>query len=197
MSALMKIIEGIFKQANEKVDEILTEARQKAAEILKKGEADRAERERRIDETTERECREIAYRAQSADRQNRRRALLETRSQAINEVIAGAKEKLLNLPDKEYFDFLLSLFAKNAQPGDGIIRLAPADHAKIPDGFLERCRQVFPDYTLELGEDLDSICRGFVIEYGKIYQDCSIDSIFEAEEQAMRDRAYEVLSADV
>jgi len=137
MSALDKIIAGIFEQAGAEADGILNEARQRAAEILERGEAARAEQRRQLEEVSERECQELAKRAESADRQNRRLALLETRNQALDEVIAEAKARL--------------------------------------------------------AEGADQTCFNMVWQ-GDILLNNSIDAIFEAENQTLRDRAYEALT---
>ncbi|HHW45327.1 MAG TPA: hypothetical protein GXX17_00260 [Clostridiales bacterium] len=196
MSGLDKIIAAILEEAKAQADRIICEANQKAAEILEKGQAEREEWKRRFDETTEQECLEMINQAKSLSRQERRRALLGARGQVIDEIIAEAKAKIESLPDKEYFDLLLRLFEKNALPQDGVIRFAPADYKRIPDDFLERCKQVFPGNTLRLTGDMESIRNGFVIEYGDILQNCSIDSIFESERQMLRDKVNEVLTSE-
>jgi len=139
MSALDKIIEGISRQAGEKADGILNEANQKAAEILENGKSDRAKLEQQTENTLNRECGEIEKRAQSADRLNRKLALLETRNQVIGEVIAEARAKLTDEADYERFN---------------------------------------------------------IVWQGDILLNNSIDAIFEAEEQTLRDRAYSVLTAE-
>ena len=196
MGALENIVAEILRQAGEQADAVINEAGEQAAAILERGRADREEWQRQFDETAEQEYREIAKQAESADRQARRQALLKERSRVIDEVIAGAKAKILDMPDKEYFDLLFRLYEKNALPLDGVIRFAPADFARITDGFLERCKQVFPDKTLELYGDMDSISRGFVIEYGNILQNCSIDGVFDSEGQTLRDKVHEALISD-
>ena len=196
MSALDRIIEGILEQANAKADGILAEANKLAAEILENGESDRAEQEALFEEAANRECREIADRASSADRQNRRRALLQIRNKAVDEVISEAKAKIAGMPEKEYFDFMFRLFEKNFQQVDGVIRFASTDFNRIPEGFLNRCKQLAPGHALELSEDTGGVGQGFVVQYGDIFQNCSLDSVFEAAEQELRDMAYAVLAGD-
>lgn len=195
MSGLDKIIAEILADAKAQADRILSESAEKAAEILEQGRAEREQWKHRFEEATEQECRELVSQADSAARQERRRALLKARGQVIDEIIAEAKAKIEALPDEEYFDLLFRLFEKNAQPLDGVIRFAPADYARLPEGFLERCRQVRPGYHLELAGDMESIRNGFVIEYGNILQNCSIDSIFESERQLLRDKVNEILTS--
>ncbi|MCL2434319.1 MAG: V-type ATP synthase subunit E [Clostridia bacterium] len=196
MSALDRIIADIARQAREKADGILEEAGQRAAEIRALGEASCADKQREFDDATERECAQIKSRAESAHRQSRRRALLQAHHEVIDEVIAEAKAVILGLPEGDYFEFLFRLFEKSAQPKDGVIRFAPADATRLPDGFLARCGRVFPDNTLELLENADGIERGFIIEYGPVLQNCSVEGIFEAQGQTLREKAYEILDKD-
>ena len=196
MSTLDRITEEILAQANAQADKILTAANRKAAEILAKGKSEREERERLLREASEQEYRDIARRAESAGRQARRRALLQARNLAVDEAVGEAKANILALPDGTYFDLLFGLFRKNAQPRDGVVRFAPADRARLPGDFVGRCGQVFPECALTLGEDMCGIANGFVVEYGDILQNCSIDGIFESEGQALRDAAWQALTTD-
>ena len=196
MNALNKIIEEILKQADLQAGEILGESRRRADAILEEGRASRTEWDQRLEESTAQECQEIVMRAESADRQNRRRALLEIHNQVVGGVIAEARTKIINLSDQEYFDFMFRLFRKNAQPLDGVIYFAPADYAKIPDGFLGRCKQIFPEHNLQISRGADNLRHGFIIQYGDTIQNCSIDDIFESEQQALRDKIYKILTAD-
>ncbi|MCL1796393.1 MAG: V-type ATP synthase subunit E [Clostridia bacterium] len=196
MSALARVLDGITKKASEQADGILREAAQKAEEIRSKGEVERRSLGKRMEDAASRERGEVLSRARSADRQNRRRALLETRARAVSDVLCEAKEKLINLPDADYCDFLLRLFEKYAQPRDGIIRVGGADCARISDEFLDRCKRIYPGHALALFGEPSGTGHGFVIEYGNIVQNCMIDSIFESEAQALCDRAYEVLTTD-
>ena len=139
MSALDKIIEEILIQAGAEADGILHEAHQKAAAILEQGGADREEWKRKFDEIAEQEYREITNRAESVNRQSRRRALLEARNQVIDEVMTEAKATLVAQAEPERFK---------------------------------------------------------IVAQGNILLNNSIEAIFEAEWQPLRDKAYEVLTAD-
>ena len=137
MSALEKIIEGIMAQARAQADQILAGAGQSAGEIRAQGQAERDAYQRRFEESIEPECLEIANRAQSTDRQNRRLALLAVRNQVLGEVLAEAKAKL----------------AQQAGPG-----------------------------------------RFQVVQQGDILLNNSLDAVFEAGGQLLRDKAYEALT---
>ena len=193
MDALNGITDGIMLEAKKSSDEIIGEANRKAAQIKAKAEEDRAVLKKKLDEESAKDFREISRRADSANRQKRRQALLGARNKVINEVVAQAKAELTALPDKEYFDLMFRIFEKNACASDGILCFAPSDRKRIPGDFIRRCRALYPDNSLELSEDDENIRNGFVIKYGDIIQNCSLDGIFEANNQLFRDKANEVV----
>jgi len=108
---------------------------------LKKGQADREEWKRHFEEAAEQERLEIVKQAESADRQSRRRALLEVRNQIIDEVIYEAREKLMG----------------------GV-------HA-----YKDRFK---------------------IVQEGNILLNNSIDAIFEAQRQTLRDKVNTILTAE-
>lgn len=197
MDGLDRIIDEIIREARAQADEILRTANEEAAQILAKGHGEDEKLKQQIEETKAQACSAVAELAAAADRQARRRALLKVRNQMIDDIIAEAKSTIENLPANKYFELLFQLYEKNAQPKDGSICFAPVDYIRIPEGFIERCNQVFPGNTLELFEgtppDMEDIPNGFMIRYGNILQNCSIDSIFECNEQSFRDKVNDCL----
>ena len=140
MSGLDKITDEIINQAKTQAGEIIEQAKKQAGEIQEKETAKRIEWEKKFNSDSEAELRGILQRADSKNRQSRRMALLETRNQVIDEVIAEAKTKLT----EQY-------------------------------GNEERFK---------------------IIREGNILLNNSIEAVFESEMQTLRDKAYEVLSAD-
>ena len=197
MNTIHTILDSINGQATARADSVLAEARQRAEEILNKGAADRDAWKRQADETAARECQEILERAEASDQRIRQRSLLETSAQVVDEVIAETKAKIAALDYDAYFDFLFRLYQKSALPRDGVIRFPAADFDRIPEGFLERCKQVFPDNALSIASDGAAVGNGFLVDYGNIVQNCLVEDIFDAERQTLRDRAYEALTASV
>ena len=138
MNALDKIVAEILSQAGSRADAILRGAEEEAAAIREKASAERERLKKQSADDSERECRDILNRAESADRQARRRALLETRNLVIDEVLAEAKAALA---------------------------------AETGGGFFT------------------------TVEQGNIIYDNSMEAVFEAERQALRDIAHEALTA--
>ncbi|MCL2105996.1 MAG: hypothetical protein FWH26_02900 [Oscillospiraceae bacterium] len=137
MSALDKIVEEITAQAQARADEILAEAERQAGEIRARSQAQCEAFQRQFERDSEPELRESAARRQGADRQARRLALLQTRSELLDEIMAEAKAAL--------------------------------------------ARQAGPERFQTLWQ-------------GDVLLNNSLDAIFEAEEQTLRDRAYAALT---
>ena len=197
MNGLNKIIDEIIMEAEVQAAKIVASAAETANENSAKVRAEHEVWKQEFSKPIKQECDRIIKHGESSDRQKRRSALLNVRNQSIDEIIMEAKSKITKLPDEEYFELLFRLFEKNAQPMDGIICFAEAEYAKIPLDFIDRCGRVFPENTIKLSESNEEIRNGFIIKYGNIIQNCSIDSIFESNKQSFRDKVNEYLMQEV
>jgi len=190
MSGLEKIIAGILAQAEEQAKLIKAEADTKAAAISAsaKDESERAVEVVRRE--SEAECAALLTREEGTQRQVRRLALLAAQVEEIDAAIAQAKAKLLQLPTEEYFDLMFRLFEKYAVDSHGEIKFGTADASRLPNGFVARCQAVFPNSPnskINVGEPIEGSEHGFVVDYGKIVVNCTVDEIFRVKRQAMRD----------
>lgn len=179
MSGLDKIAETIVWEAQEKANEIKIEAQEKVQSIEAEAAKDNEALKRDLAEDIERQADAVIERYASDARQERRRVLLKTRSDAIEDVIADAKERIVNMPEYEYFDMMRGLCVRNARPGEGVLHFAQADNDRLPGDFLQRCNSEITDGSVVLGEPVINLAHGFLIAYGKVVQNCSLESIFE------------------
>lgn len=179
MSGLDKIAETIVWEAQEKANEIKIEAQEKVQAIEAEAAEDNEALKRDLAEDIERQADAVIERYASDSRQERRRILLKTRSDAIEDVISSAKERIVNMPDNEYFDMMRGLCVRNARAGEGVLHFAQADGDRLPGDFIERCNAEISDGFVVLGEPVVNISHGFLIAYGKVVQNCSLESIFE------------------
>ncbi len=194
MSGLDKIAETIKKEAQAKADKIIAQAQAKAGDIAKKAAAEMDEYKKSYQETISREAQAVRERYAADGRQARKQALLKARSMVIEDTIAKAKDSIKNLPDGEYFDFLLNICLKNAQSGQGELYFAQADLDRLPGDFMQRCNAGIADGSLELAGGTPGMENGFIIKYGNIEQNCSIDSIFESKRNLLWDTANSCLA---
>jgi V/A-type H+-transporting ATPase subunit E len=187
MSGLDKISETILKEAQEKADGIIAQARAKAQEIEKDAAARTDDYTRRYAGKIKRETQAVAERYASDNRQRRKREILRTRSMVINDTVQKAKAKLVSLPDGEYFDFLRKVCVRNAQSGEGRLYVAGRDSGRLPGDFIDKCNAGISGGSVKLAGSADTIENGFIIMYGRIEQNCSVDSIFESNNNLLLD----------
>lgn len=188
MSGLDKILSAINEEAQKSAGELIAEAQKTVDEIEEKSRTDEALSERQFLERVEMECKQIEERAASEDRQSRKQALLKTRSDAIERTISKAKQKVENLPDESYFEFLFKIFMQNARQAEGKMVFAEKDYARLPDDFIKKCNDFLENGSIKDGGSTNEIENGFIIVYGKIEQNCSIESIFFANKNLLWDK---------
>ncbi len=196
MTGLEKILKHIEEDAQTAVDHILSEANAKAEEIMA---AARIEGEKKCAEITERSKLEVqAYlsRAESAANLQEKKLILTAKQEIIGEVINHAKETLTHLPDKEYFEIIVKMVGKYALAQTGHILFSAADKKRLPDGFHETLSASLSGtngYRLTIADETADIDGGFILAYGDIEINCSIDALFAAAKDILQDKVSEVL----
>lgn len=189
MSGLDKISDTILREAQNKAEGILAKAKEQA-EAISKHTAQKIEGyDIEYRENTQKELQAVQEKYASENRQARKQAILKTRSMVIEDTINKAKHRLETLPEDEYFDFLRHVCVKNAQAGEGELYFSKKDYDRLPGNFAEKCNSEIKNGSVVLKGSLDTIENGFIIMYGKIEQNCSIDSIFESNKNLLLDTA--------
>ena len=146
MSGLDKIIEEIGASAKAEADIILQKADQYCEEYM-------ANVKKEVQQ-------EVEHFEKNA----------EAKQQSVQEVLKRAGEKLENLPENEYFDFLTRLLEKNVQPQNGIIFFSEKDMKRMPENFKARIENVAKEKggQIEFSSDRADVENGFVLVYGEI-----------------------------
>ena len=175
------VCDDIIAQSRHKADGIIDDAKRQADAILSKNE-----------ERVEAAVKDIAARGESAAALMQRRIGLDTKQSIIADMVEVAKEKLLSLPDDEYFDLILKMIEKNSQPADGIIRFNQKDLDRLPADFDSRMNKVSKG-KLSISKEPIAIEAGFVLIYGGIEENCSFDAVFASEQETISDRATRLL----
>lgn len=105
-----------------------------------------------------------------------REALLLVENEAIAEIIKEAKKCIEELSATEYFALLTEIYKNNAEDMEGELLLSSEDKKNMPADFLESLSKIKGKLTLS---DEDLTAKGFVVRYGKVELNCTIDAIFE------------------
>lgn len=195
MSGLDQIIQSILDAAQKESDEILQAAKEKADSILQAADRDVAALELEAEENIKKETQKLQQMAAAADQQNRRQILLKTKLDVIGQCIRAARDKILTMPDAEYFDMLYQLFENQHIEKDGEILFSEKDKERLPDDFIARLNTV-SDGKIALSDECINIEGGFVVRCGQIEINCTIDSILSEKESILQDRLNKYLSEE-
>lgn len=109
--------------------------------------------------------------------------ILALKNQAADSVIAKAKEKLLKMDEKDYEAFLISLLKRYSENKDGEIILSLSDDTK----GLKALKKEAGTHGLVISKKSADISGGFILKYGNIEQNCSIDAIFKEKKEVLTD----------
>ena len=196
MGGLERITREITEEAQKDAKRILQEADAAVEKIIANG---KAQAEKQSAEAAQMLAKDLERRremAVAANRQAQRQMMLQTRAELIGEAIAAAKEQICNLDDESYFKMMLQLFQNNAQEEAGVILFSARDLARLPAGFIEQLNATLKTGSVVLGDPAD-IEYGFIIRYGDIEQNCSIDSLFAEKKSVLEDRVNQCFEGGV
>ncbi|WP_066459974.1 V-type ATP synthase subunit E [Anaerotruncus rubiinfantis] len=195
MTGLEKILKQIHDEAQQKADEVIAQAKTEAAQIVENAKAEAKIQCGYIDEQSETAVQNYIASTKSAADLARRRAILTAKQEIIGAAIADAQQSIYSLPDADYFALILKMAGKFALAQDGEILFSPRDLARLPAGFAESLGKVISGEKLTISKETRDIDGGFVLVYGGIEENCSIEALFYAAREDLQDKVQELLFA--
>jgi len=175
MAELQVLTDKILRTAQEKAAGISAKAKSEYDEILADARKQGDEDGKRIVEEAKKEAERITTRAISASAQKSAQRKLAVKMEMIDSVIEKAKQKFLDFDDSEYMTRLTKLLQSRAVKGaSGELMLNKKDKARISDEFKAKLKE----FELTLSEGCADIEGGFILVYGKIEENCSVEAIF-------------------
>ena len=189
MSGLDKILEHINTEAKDAADDLILGAKEQAEKILEGAKADAQARETAIRKQSEADVSNAEKRVKSAADLKEKRMILEAKQREIEDVFAAAKEHLYNLDDEAYFETVLKMVKRYAQPQAGEIRFSAKDLARLPEGFAQKANDAISGKgSLTVSDTAANIKGGFILVYGDIEENCSFDALIEASKEDLQDK---------
>ena len=187
MTGLEKMVSQILEEADASAAVMISDAEKKAAEIL--GEA--GEKADKI-----RQQREEQSRAKVKSYEERT-ASAAAKQELIGKVIADACDRVKNLDEGKYFEILKSMAEKYLLPREGEICFSKKDLERMPANFREEIKGLAQKKggTLEISGEARNIDGGFILVYGGIEENCSIDAMFAEKRDELLDQVRKILFA--
>lgn len=168
----VKKAEEIILKANNEADKMIFAAKKEAQEILDDYKA-----------KTEKKTTEILSRIKASDEIEKKRAELFKKQEIIKTVLATAQNEIKSQSDDDYFDFLGKILTKYAQDQNGTVVLSNRDFESMTKSF----KDILQEKGLAAKAGNLSDRNGFVIVYGNIEINCTVNAIFDAEAEELSD----------
>ncbi len=189
MNGLERILKDIKDDAQVECDKIINQAKQKAGNII--NEANNQAQKNLSFEQEKLKVLEndLNNRSQSAAKLEKRRMVLSEKQKIISDIIAKAHKRILDMPDKEYFDVLMKIALKNINKGNGEIVFNTKDKKRLPQKFISdiNIRAEKIGGKIILSDKTADIDGGFLLIYGGIEENCSFEAVFHSNFEEFRD----------
>ena len=187
MTGLEKMVSQILEEADASAAVTISDAEKKAAEILREAgeKADKIRQQR--EEQSRAKVKSYEERTASAADMKKRTAVLAAKQELIGNVIADACDRVKNLDEEKYFGILKNMAEKYLLPREGEICFSKKDLERMPAGFREEIKS--------LAQKARNIDGGFILVYGGIEENCSIDAMFAEKRDELLDQVRKILFA--
>lgn len=192
MTGLEKIVQQIRDEAQQAADAVIAQAKEEAGQIAAKAAEDAQVQSGAILAKSKTDVQNHLAAAKSAAELAQRRAVLAAKQEIIGEAIESARQSIYKLPDSDYFALILKMISKFSLPQEGELLFSPSDLGRLPASF-ETSLAKSANGKLTVSRETRAIDGGFVLSYGGIEENCSIEALFYAARERLQDRVQELL----
>lgn len=197
MTGLEKIKSQILSEARALADNKVEEAKADAQKITSQAEAEAEKSSELAQRKSEADVKAYEERVASAIDLKRRTRILEAKQEVIADVLKKAYDSLIAMDEKEYFALLLKMLDKYALPEAGEIFFAASDLARMSNDFRAEVEKSAASKggSLVISEEGRKIENGFVLAYGGIEENCTLQAIFDAKKDELSDKVHRIIFA--
>ena len=189
MAGLEKITDQILADAKTQADEIVAQANASAEQILSDAKARAQDAAAASEKKSAADVDTYEKRVASSNDLYRRTQTLRAKQEMITEVLNEAYARVCALDDASYFDLLEKAVSTYALPQDGEIIFAAQDQARMPQDFVQRVEKAAQAAggSLTVSEEKRGIENGFILVYGGIEENCTIQALFDVKKEQLQD----------
>lgn len=195
MAGVDNIVKEILQEAEEAAQALLKEAQEQADALSKEGAAADEKTLAAEKQKAEKSVADLKERAVSQAALRKRQAILKAKQGIIDEAIHKAYMKLSTQDTADYFSMVKTLVEKKVRSGAGEIQFNETDLKAVPAGFADELSKIAKGVggTLVVSDKSVKIRSGFILSYGGIEENCSLDAIFAEKAETLRDLANTLL----
>ena len=195
MNGIEKIIDRISGDAQAEIDAVLAQARDEAAEITAKYEA---QAKAEADEILKRGAAAAAEREErlaSMAQMEGRKAELAAKQEVIEEAFALALSKLQALPEDKYVELLAGLAAKASATGKEKLIFSARDRDTVGKKVVDAASALVAGGAFVLSDETRAINGGFVLSDGAVEVNCSFETLVRLQKAEITGEVSRVLFA--
>lgn len=179
--SIENITANILKDATKGADDAVNVAKKNAEDIINKAKEEAAEIIKASAEKAQKEAESLKSRKVSAAELQMRKMMLQAKQDAIKNSFNTALEKLKNMPEEKYINYLAEEIIK--VPNNGTIILNKKDKEKIGEKLIKLVNEKLNAEKYTLSNNTVNSSGGFVLKSGNI----EINNTFEAILDSMKD----------
>ena len=197
MTGLEKMKSQILGEARAAADNKVQEAQAEAREITSQAEAEVAKTSEAWARKSDADVKAYEERIASSIDLQRRTKLLAAKQEVIADVLNKSYESLAAMDAEEYFALLLKMLDKYVQPEAGEIFFAAADLERMSKDFKAKVEKTAASKggSLVIQEEGRKIENGFVLAYGGIEENCTLQAIFDEKKDELSDKVHRIIFA--
>ena len=189
MTGLDKMKSQILDEAKAAAEGKIAEAKAQAEETIRNAKEDAAKQTESIQHKSKNDVSNYQERLESSIDLQKRTKILAAKQEVIAGVLEKARAKVEAMEAGEYFSMLLKMVEKYALAQDGEICLCAADLARLPEGFEAEVSRIAKEKggSLKLSGEGKQIKNGFILVYGGVEENCTINAMFDAKKDELSD----------
>lgn len=183
MTGLENILSQIENESKLRVDSIINEAKSASESIIAEAKKKSEDIICDFKQKAEDAASQVINRAQAADEIEGKRAELRKKQELINKAIDAAKAEIKTMDADSYFAFMGQVFKKYALEKPGKLLLSQSDILSMTDSF----KKLLADWNVEAQTGEIPEHGGFVVVYGSVEINCTIDALFDEKAEEISD----------
>ena len=176
MNGIDTILRRLDTDAKAEADAVLKKARQEAADITARYQAQAAQEAARLAARNEKAAEEREERLVSAAQMEGRKTILAAKQTVMEQVYDKALEKLLGLPRTQYIEGLAALLAQAAPEGRGEAIFSAADRETAGQAAVDAANAKTGGHLM-ISAETAPIRGGFLLRQGSVEVNCAFETL--------------------
>lgn len=176
MNGIDTILRRLDTDAKAEADAVLKKARQEAADITARYQAQAAQEAARLAARNEKAAEEREERLVSAAQMEGRKTILAAKQTVMEQVYDKALEKLLSLPRTQYIEVLAALLAQASAEGRGEVIFSAADRETAGQAAVDAANAKTGGHLM-LSAETAPIRGGFLLRQGSVEVNCAFETL--------------------